>query len=131
MRFKFEYRYRDRPDETQWEEYDEITDDAEKWAKDTLEFFNNTLRPGESARDFIQCVVLDADSQEKHSWDKDITRMSAQFRGAIIDGMYCKKCGITGKRFGLNPNVKIDSKYRAKKFHRCDTAFAFLKGEAE
>lgn len=122
MKFKLEYRERDNPKNVQWEEYEEPIDDAQKWAVETIKRFNETLRPGESARDLIQVVVLDADSNEKHSWGK--TNLTTIIdRLGNYDTMKCAKCGITGKRFGLGRGgVKIDSKYRAKKFQRCDTA---------
>ena len=40
----------------------------------------------------------------------------------MYDGMYCVRCGITGKRFGLGSHIKIDSKYKKKAFLKCNTA---------
>lgn len=112
---------------THWEEYEKDISDPEKWAKETLDNFNATLRPKESPRKFLEVVIIgDENNEELHKWDKNITGMSVLFRGLIVDIMYCQKCGITGKRYGLRPRVVIDSKYRKKDFRKCNLAKKLL-----
>ena len=110
-----------------WEEYEKDTDDPHKWAKETLESFNASLRPGESARELLNVEIVEGNNDALHNWDKDVKAMSAEFRGRMYDGMYCTKCGITGKRFGLSPRVTIDSKFRKKVFRRCDTSIVEMR----
>ena len=110
-----------------WEEYDEETDNPDQWGKDIVKFFNSTLREGERPRTFIRAeaikVVKCEDEsiavRQPHDWDKDIRGMSVYFRGQVVDIMYCKKCGITGKRYGLSSHIRRDSKYRSKKYEYC------------
>lgn len=123
-------------DETgrEWcENYDENTMDAFKWAENVVENFNKTLRPFETKRTLIKVVIDEDGNKSHHEWVKRTDGMSVVFRGSVADLMYCKKCGITGKRYGVRSKVKIDSKYRKKAFKYCDTAKAELlkaqKGE--
>lgn len=107
-----------------WEEYDEETDNPDQWGKDIVKFFNSTLREGERPRTFIRAEVIDTAKsegivQQSHDWVKDIRGMSVYFRGHVVDIMYCNKCGITGKRYGLSSRVRRDSKYRSKKYEYC------------
>lgn len=119
MKFRIEVGNEDGSGESWWEDYEEDIDDAQKWAEETILFFNNTIRPHEKKRKLLQVVVLDESNDTLHSWEKKTSGMSTQFRGQFCDLMYCTKCGITGKRFGLSTHVKIDSKYRGKVYRNC------------
>ena len=124
---KFKIICRNVVEEDTWEEeYDENIEDHQQWAKETLKCFNETLRPYEKPRELVDVVVLDA-KNNKHEWEKRTDGMSVRFRGQLVDLMYCKRCGITGKRYGISSHVKIDSKFRKKAFRRCDTALEELK----
>ena len=103
-----------------WEVYDLATDDPEVWAKETLDRFNATLGPGERARTLKEVEILDVDSVERHEWEKQslVTEMN---RYGAHDRMKCKGCSITGKRYNFT-NIEIDSQFRSKIYHRCDTA---------
>ncbi len=104
---------------TEWEEeYNKNTTDPERWGRNIIECFNKTLCTYEKPRKFLKVRILSEDNI-KHEWAKRTDGMSVSFRGQVADIMYCTRCRITGKRFGLNPDVKRDSKYRAKKYQTC------------
>ena len=105
-----------------WEEYDEDTQNAEEWAIKTIKWFNDTLHPHEAPRKLLEVEVIEEGNDKHHKWEKHTAGMSVSFRGSTVDIMYCKKCGITGKRFGLTGIVKIDSKFRKKAYRECHTA---------
>jgi hypothetical protein len=95
---------------------------AEDWAHQLIQRFNETCRPGESHRELLKTELLGASTA--HDWFKRTDGMSVNFRGRIVDIMECRKCGVTGKRYGLHStfNVKRDAKFRAKKYEVCDEA---------
>ena len=127
MKFKILVNHKDADIRTAWyETYNELTENPEQWAKDTIEHFNATLRPGEKKRVLLDVIIIEVGNAKLHDWDKTIKGMSNIYRGRVYDAMYCKKCGITGKRFGLSHRVKIDSKYKKKVFRDCDTAKNYL-----
>ena len=105
-----------------WEEYDKDVPDPEVWARETVEKFNATLRRNEKPRTLLVVEVIDRDNDGFHDWVKRTDGMSVPFRGGVVDLMFCRKCGITGKRYGLSGVVIIDSKFRGKAYGRCDTA---------
>ena len=114
-------------EEETWEEkYDENVENPRKWAEKIIKSFNETLRPYEKPRELVDVVVLNA-KNNKHEWEKRTDGMSVRFRGHLVDLVYCKRCGITGKRYGMSHHVKIDSKYRKKAFKKCDTALEELR----
>jgi len=119
MKFKLLYKDKKTKQKT-WEEYDEPIEDAQKWAEETLQRFNDDLRPHEGFRKLLKVVILDEDSNEKHVWEKT-NLVTISDKHGMYDTLKCKGCGVTAKRFGMN-RIKIDSLYRAKAFRRCDTA---------
>jgi hypothetical protein len=90
---------------------------AEGWAAQLIERFNETLRPGESRREVVSTELIGESTE--HRWYKRTDGMSSRFRGALVDLFECSKCGVTGKRHGVSSIIKRDSKYRAKKFSVC------------
>lgn len=104
-----------------WEEYNKDIVDAQEWAQNTINNFNNTLHLGEEKRILLDVIVLDATNDKLHNWVKK-NWITTFFRGEYVDLMYCEKCGITGKRYGISSDIKVDSKYRSKVFKNCDTA---------
>ena len=109
----------------EWTEtYNKNITDPQDWAKKTMSNFNGNLRPHEQAREIVRVEILEDNNDSFHSWDKLTTGQSVLFRGDIVDLMRCSKCGVTGKRFGLNERIKLDSKFKGKAFERCDTAKA-------
>ena len=121
MKFKLKLCKVNDEENTWFEEYDEDTIDPEQWGKDIIEYFNDDLRPGEVARKLLEVIVLDKDSVEKHTWSK--TNLVTIMKGSMpYDTQKCSLCGITGKRYGLSDTVKLDNKYKAKIYQRCDTS---------
>lgn len=107
-----------------WEEpYTEVVTSPEQWAKETIERFNDTLKPGERARELLGVEIITAEARPiRHNWAKQnlITQHTA--RHGIHDVMKCETCGITGKRFRLGADTTRDPKYRASVYAKCDTA---------
>jgi hypothetical protein len=106
-----------------WENYDKDVSDVEEFCKHAVEeIWNGNLRPHEKKREFIKCEIIENSNDKFHKWFKLTSGMSVEFRGQIVDLVKCSVCGITGKRYGLDDKVKIDSKYRKKAFQNCDTS---------
>ena len=120
MRFRIKVRTSDMRE--WWEDYNMDVKNPQKWAEETIKWFNTTLRPMEKPRTLLAVEVVDESNKGHHRWRKRTDGMSVDFRGETVDLMYCERCGITGKRHGLNKNVEIDSKYRKKAFQKCNTA---------
>lgn len=105
-----------------WEEFEKDTDDPDTWAEKTIERFNETLRPGERPRFVVQTEVLDTDSIRDHDWEKT-NLVTIMKHGSSYDAMRCRRCGITGKRYGLGDvGTTRDHKFRATVYLRCDTS---------
>lgn len=124
MKFKIEIERVDG-ESRHWEEYDEDTDDAQKWAEDIIVSFNRTCRPGEIHRRLLSVEVIDVDSIKDHLWVKKnlVTLTGPQ---GFYDQMECTRCGVVARRYGLC-NMVRQTPYRAKKFERCDTSIEALK----
>ena len=121
---KFQIEVRDKGGMPWIEEYNEDVTDPEKWAHETIDRFNNSLRPGETPREVVSVKIMDQDAPiENHNWQKQ-NLVTVSYRGQLFDIMRCGRCDITGKRHGLNQPVKLDSQYQAKAFQRCDTSLA-------
>lgn len=101
-----------------WEDYNINTDDPEKLSSGMVNSFNDSLRPGESPRKLLKVEII-SEKNIKHDWIKRTDGMSVLFRGEHVDLIYCGKCGITGKRYGMGNPTRIDSKYRLKKYQTC------------
>lgn len=121
MKFKIKVRNKNTGNEW-WEEYNENITDTEQWAKDTMNKFNRTLHPHEALRELLQVETLVEGNERFHDWVKRTDGMSVPFRGQVVDLVFCKKCEITGKRYGLAQEVKIDSKFRKKAYQECHTS---------
>ena len=127
MKFSLYWRHPGREAEVK-ETYERITNDPEKWSRDIIDWFNSTLRPHETKREFIRCEIHGEVPPAAHKWFKVTaitkTMMGGPRHGAMFDAMQCERCGVTGKRFGIGRAVKLDSKFRKKEFKRCDTTLA-------
>lgn len=109
-----------------WETYEEETDDPKRWGEGIIEYFNSSLRPHEKPRKFLGVEVIDDHSIKEHKWVK-ISAATQLERGRNFDRMECERCGVTGKRFGLQGSTTIDSKFRRVAFKRCDTSLEFIQ----
>jgi len=79
--------------------------------------FNQTLRPGENRRKPLKIVLYSGADETPHEWEK--TSLVTEAGG--YDKMRCKRCGVTGKRYGLGQgSVQIDGRYKAKKYQFCE-----------
>lgn len=97
------------------------TDSPLRWAVETLERFNETLRPGEEPRRLLSVEELhEGDPRRegdyplpplRHLWRKTnlVTQMNKSGRGSF-DAYRCEDCGATGKRFTLGGDVVLDKK---------------------
>ncbi len=113
--------------------------EAEKWATKIIQSFNDTLRPGELPRTIVRVEPLGDDDDDgkawpeikRHDWEKTnlVTVMNDYF--GSHDTMKCRQCGITGKRFGIGPSVKIDSDFKAAGFLDCERAKVLMERRAE
>ncbi len=122
----FSIRVRNKRTGHEWvERYQKETDSPEQWGRDIIKFWNSTVRPGEDKREFLGVELHGEIPPPEHRWAK-VTLMTQEFRGSPVDKMQCERCQITGKRFGLLPNIKRDSQFRAKVYARCDTTMKHL-----
>jgi len=108
------------------ETHEQVTEDPVQWSKDILAWFNRTLRPHERKRLFVRCDIVGEVPPAEHKWVK-VTAMTKTMSGGprhgqMYDSMECERCGVTGKRYGLGPYVKLDHKFKATAFKRCDTS---------
>lgn len=106
----------------EWDEHydkENVTDieSAEEFGKTAITYFNNSLRTGEKQREFVRAEIQGG-GQLEHQWEKQ-NSFTVTGPGVSYDIMKCKRCHITGKRYGLGPYVSNDRQYKAKKFDRC------------
>lgn len=102
--------------------------DPEQWCRTCVARFNDTLRPGESARDIVAVIVTDGvreqDVAVAHVWRK--TNLVTIIAGSrMYDTARCEVCGITGKRFGLS-DITRDPAFKAAGYTTCNGAAALL-----
>lgn len=101
-----------------WETLQVNTDNPRQHVLDTLERFNNTLRPGEQAREYGGFIKI-IDKRREHVWEKS-NLVTIEKRGQMYDTYRCTNCSVTAKRYGIGGPISIDRKYKAKKWERCN-----------
>jgi len=112
----------DTPDES-WNEdhwFSDNREEAQADAEAMIASFNRTLRPSEKPRKLLLLVEAEPAPAKlpAHQWEK--TNLFTKRHGSrYYDTYRCRKCGVTGKRYGLGGSVTLDSKYRAKKYQHC------------
>ena len=122
MKFKIKVKDIDQTDEqARWEYYDKSIDDPDKFGREVVEYFNNTLRPHEKKRMYLGFEVIDADTTPEHDWEKTNLTTISGYGGRHYDTKRCTRCKITGRMYTLG-YVQRDNKYKAKVYERCDTA---------
>ena len=99
-----------------WTEELETKEDG--WPMDLgqaiIDNFNDTLKPGETARQLLSVRQLDAaPAPLAHDWEKSNLKTIIK-GGKNYDTARCKACGATGKRFGLGERVTIDPRYKGR-----------------
>jgi len=116
---KLKIRVKNARDEW-WEDYDcNLSPGTEKtWAGQLIASFNSSLRSGELPRELLEVQVV-SEANTKHEWVKLTAGMSIPGPGGTVDLFQCRRCGITGKRRGLDSTIVRDSKFRAKKYEKC------------
>jgi hypothetical protein len=100
------------------EEYTKNCENPEQWAKEIIENFNRTLRPGEKERVLLNVVIKDDIKDYSHCWEK-INLITIIKGKQTYDEYKCKNCGITGKRHGIDHDIVRDNKYTGKKYADC------------
>lgn len=93
-------------------------DQIEAYGKRIVKNFNATIKPGENKRKYVGYELLDDEIDYKHVWDKSCL-VTQTDRSGCHDIYKCTRCGVTGKRRGLDSSVRIDNKYKAKKYLDC------------
>lgn len=127
MKFTVVVSYKET--EGRWsEDYDkpdiETLEEAEAWADETIARFNNTLRPHEKARKVIRVEML-GDSEE-HDWERTNPYTLISKHKGNYDAFRCSKCGITGRRYGLNTSISRDREFSADGYGSCLQATKLL-----
>ena len=90
------------------------------YAKDIIANYNATLKVGEVARVLVEVEMVFTDGCGLHEWEKSnlVTVSSPQF--GMHDTYRCRNCKITGKRFGFNPSIFRDKKYKSVVYNLCN-----------
>lgn len=102
------------------ETYTITQEDPRKWAEETIDSFNRTLRTGEAPRELVDVCALDTtEHYYPHEWSKKSIVTVVKGGTRPHDVYRCSRCGITGKRFGLDETIQRDYRYRNAKYEQC------------
>ena len=97
---------------------EDVNCESEAKVKAIISNFNKTLRPGERARVLLGITEMGDSATTPHQWYKSYPVTISDSEG-VYDRYRCKKCGITGKRFGLSDVITTDKKYQKSKYRYC------------
>lgn len=109
-------------EETPWKEsFNEAgvttQEQAEKWTRETVEWFNSTLRAGEVQREVVSVRIGEGEEPLDHHWTK-INLVTLQDHRGMFDNVRCTRCGATARRYGLT-SIRRSATFRAKKWQFC------------
>jgi len=128
MKFEMLVGHEDGKGETWVEPYDKpelrTEDSVRLWAARTNEYFNSTLHDGEKPRTLLEVTISEAPS-DVHMWTKT-NLATIQDRGQMYDTAKCSVCGITARRYRLEPVFTRDKKFSAKSFDSCAQSVVLL-----
>lgn len=132
MRFRMVVKHKDGGEP--WNEDEdrleiESMDEAQVWAKETVDHFNATLRPYEKLRELISVEFL-GDESRHHDWEKTNLITIVLPNDDSYDTAQCMSCGITGKRWGLSQSVTLDKEFSAYGYQSCIQAKVLLERKA-
>lgn len=127
MKFKLKCKNIGDPDEKSWwEEYDKPTSDPHQWAKEIVQYFNDTLRPKEKPRELLEVIVDSEENDNHHKWNKLTSEMTVydNREKTYFDGYKCSVCGLYARKYGLNGDIQLypPSKFKATYWQNCRKA---------
>jgi hypothetical protein len=110
-------------DETWEEDYNrpevKSLEEAGAYGAKLVQSFNDTLRPGEKIRKYIN-ARLDESAPDfpDHDFEKQNLVTIFDPRRGMHDLLKCRNCPVFGRRYGLI-GFQIDRKFRAAKWSKC------------
>lgn len=129
MRFEIKCKNEGSSDSSAWTEpYVKnlgSIEEARIWAQGVIKHFNETIKGNEKKRVLLD-VIVDEDSIDKHlehDWEKS-NLITIKQGHQLYDTYVCKRCNITGKRFGLEDEIERDKKFKDEVYEYCDTSMA-------
>lgn len=123
MRYKFQIE--DSRGEPWYEEFDVPPHIEPKvFVEKILTKFNSDLQLHETARKMLSFELVG--EPKDHTWEKQNV-FTEQRAGSFFDRYKCKKCNITGRRYGIGGSMVLDSKFKAKVYRTCDTSITHQK----
>lgn len=121
MKFQVYVKEAREGSEPWWESYDDnevtTTEQALAFGKKAVTYFNDTLRPGEAAREVLDARIVGEGKGAAHSYRKQNLYTLSDHRG-YFDNVKCEVCGVTARRYGVDHIVR-QAPYRAKKYQYC------------
>lgn len=86
--------------------------------------YNDTIEhPNDKPRAVHSVEVINEDTKPDHDWSKtNLVTIMPKNGGQSYDTVRCTTCGVTGRRYGFGNEPKLDRKFKAKCYQRCDTA---------
>jgi hypothetical protein len=123
---KFELIYR-TPDGKLYAESHEryVEGNPEDLCKQWINHWNVSLRPHETAREFVRCDILSTENVggplpdiESHKWEK-MNLVTLQDSGGAYDHHKCTECGAESYRYGIGGSRKYYSKFNKPKYQVC------------
>ena len=99
MKIDITVKHADGSDESWVENYDrpsvKTIEDANKFAAQLIQTFNNTLRPHEKARKILSVTLVGESDAPDHNWSKTNLVTIINPRLGFYDTLQCERCGIT------------------------------------